>query len=89
MLGRRQHFNYGRGAYCFHQIHGKRHQEGIKVEPLVFYFQLITYPFKQASSQQGIWLAFLLFLSQVANVAGCFRESLLGYEKSKRANTVA
>ncbi|MDJ0899056.1 MAG: glycosyltransferase [Xenococcus sp. MO_188.B8] len=85
----RQHFNYGRGAYCFHQIHGERNQEGVKVEPLVFYFQLITYPFKQGSSPLGIWLACLLFLSQVANVVGFFWESLLGYGKYKASNNIA
>jgi glycosyltransferase involved in cell wall biosynthesis len=70
----RQHFNYGRGAYYFHQVRSKRNQTQIKVEPFTFYFQLLTYPFRQPSAQPPILLASLLFLSQVANVVGFFWE---------------
>lgn len=72
----RQHFNYGRGAFCFRQVREKRSQnqvapDRIKVEPLRFYFDLVTYPFSR-SFQPAIPLTILLFLSQVANVMGFF-----------------
>ncbi|HIK19403.1 MAG TPA: glycosyltransferase [Leptolyngbyaceae cyanobacterium M33_DOE_097] len=70
----RQHFNYGRGAYYFHQIRSKRNQAQIKVEPFSFYFNLLTYPLRHPSTHSSMLLAGLLFLSQVANVAGFFWE---------------
>ena len=70
----RQHFNYGRGAFCFHQIRADRTQERIAVEPLAFYFQLITYPFAKVPSHIAICLSALIFLSQAANAIGFFAE---------------
>ncbi len=70
----RQHFNYGRGAYCFHQVRSRRVTEQVKVEPLEFYWQLLTYPLAQQPQLQGLLLSGLLFVSQVANVAGFFWE---------------
>lgn len=70
----RQHFNYGRGAYCFHQVRSRRAAEQVKVEPLGFYWQLLTYPLSQQFQIQGMLLSGLLFVSQVANVTGFFWE---------------
>jgi glycosyltransferase involved in cell wall biosynthesis len=70
----RQHFNYGRGAYCFHQIRAQRMHNSIQVEPFRFYFNLLAYPFLKPSSQASILLSGLLFISQVANVLGFFLE---------------
>ena len=70
----RQHFGYGRGAFCFHQLRAKRVAKDIEVEPLTFYVNLLTYPFSQASRQPKILISGLFFLSQVANVAGFFWE---------------
>jgi GT2 family glycosyltransferase len=70
----RQHFNYGRGAYCFHQVKAHRAHGSVKVEPLRFYWQLLTYPLSQQSQPQGVLLSSLLLLSQVANVGGFFWE---------------
>jgi GT2 family glycosyltransferase len=76
----RQHFNYGRGAYCFHSARAKRTQESIRVEPLTFYFNLLKYPFGQSASQQAMQqampLSMLLFISQVANITGFFKEKI-------------
>lgn len=66
----RQHFNYGRGGFCFHQARAKRAAKPIQVEPPSFYLNLLTYPFTQPSSQPGVLISGLLFLSQVANVIG-------------------
>ncbi|BAZ09044.1 family 2 glycosyl transferase [Calothrix sp. NIES-4071] len=70
----RQHFNYGRGAFCFHKIRSNRISQPMKVEPLSFYLNLLTYPVSQLSSKIGVLVAALIFLSQVANVAGFFWE---------------
>jgi glycosyltransferase involved in cell wall biosynthesis len=70
----RQHFNYGRGAFHFHQVRAKRNSQPMKVEPLSFYTDLLRYPFSAAGNHPGILLAGLFFLSQVANVVGFFWE---------------
>ena len=70
----RQHFGYGRGAFCFHQLRSQRLVKQLEVEPLSFYFELLFYPFTQASEQPQILISGLFFLSQVANVAGFFWE---------------
>jgi len=70
----RQHFNYGRGAYCFHQIHGERSREDVKVEPFTFYAKLISYPLTRAPLNRSLGLSTLLLLSQAANVIGFFQQ---------------
>ena len=70
----RQHFAYGRGAFCFHQIRAKRKDEPIKVEPIKFYTDLLTYPLKREDIKSPLFVSTLFFLSQVATVAGFFWE---------------
>jgi glycosyltransferase involved in cell wall biosynthesis len=70
----RQHFNYGRGAFCFHQIRAQRTTQSIQVEPLTFYIRLLTFPFVRTDWPIALPLSGLLLLSQVANVAGFFWE---------------
>ncbi|MBF2076521.1 MAG: glycosyltransferase [Synechococcales cyanobacterium C42_A2020_086] len=71
----RQHFNYGRGAFRFHQVRALRQQQPIRVEPLSFYSDLLAYPFRSACEQPA-FVSGLLALSQVAGVAGFFWERL-------------
>lgn len=78
----RQHFNYGRGAFCFHQVRAQRNREPVKVEPFSFYLNLLTYPFVQPLHQPALLLTGLLFLSQVANVAGFFWERRIQQRQS-------
>jgi GT2 family glycosyltransferase len=69
----KQHFNYGRGAFYFHQLRAQRSQQQIEVEPLSFYFNLLTYPSRQSIQPLlALGAMMLLFTSQVANVAGFF-----------------
>jgi glycosyltransferase involved in cell wall biosynthesis len=68
----RQHFNYGCGACCFHQLRAQRQREQIKIEPISFYLNLLSYPFSQPLAGAAPLLSGLLFLSQLANVAGFF-----------------
>jgi GT2 family glycosyltransferase len=70
----RQHFGYGRGAFCFHQLRAKRNEDPIQVEPLKFYSELLTYPLSRKDVQRPVVVSTLFFLSQVATVLGFFWE---------------
>ncbi len=72
----RQHFGYGRGAFCFHQVRSKRTEQPVKVEPLKFYADLLTYPMKAGEVRSPLMVSSLFFLSQVATTAGFFWERL-------------
>ena len=79
----KQHFGYGRGAFCFHQLRAKRMAKDLEVEPLSFYFNLLSYPFSLTTKQPKLLISSLFFVSQVANVAGFFWEKLnCNYAKS-------
>jgi GT2 family glycosyltransferase len=69
-----QHFNYGRGAFHFHQVRTRRGQERPRMEPRQFYLNLVRHPFSQAQGGRALLLASLVILSQAANAAGFFRE---------------
>ena len=69
-----QHFNYGRGAFCFHQKRRQCGRASRTPEPLSFYTNLLRYPFRQGRGLSGLPIAALLLLTQVANAAGFFRE---------------
>ncbi|MEM7793025.1 MAG: glycosyltransferase [Cyanobacteria bacterium P01_C01_bin.118] len=70
----RQHFNYGRGAFHFHQIRSQRQSAPMKVEPFSFYWNLLTYPLAKNEGWRTPPISGLFLLSQVANVAGFFWE---------------
>lgn len=69
----RQHFGYGRGAYCFHQVRAQRTEQSIQLEPTQFYTNLLKYPLKE-KVRSPFKVSSLFFLSQVATVAGFFWE---------------
>jgi GT2 family glycosyltransferase len=68
----KQHFNYGRGAFYFHQLRAQRNQQQMKVEPFSFYIKLLTYPIHHSQPISAVGSMILLFISQVANVTGFF-----------------
>lgn len=70
----RQQFNYGRGAFCFHQRSSQQDMGEKSRQPLSFYRNLLTYPFSQTSQHSLPFLAALFFLSQVAIATGLFWE---------------
>ncbi len=72
----RQHFNYGRGAFHFHQVRARRKLEPIKVEPIAFYLKLFTYPFSVSLNYSNLLIVSLFFISQLANTIGFFSEKL-------------
>jgi GT2 family glycosyltransferase len=73
----RQHFNYGRGAFVFHELRGSRGPtRAPRFEPLRFYLGLVAYPLAVETRDPPEVLCALLALSQLANAAGFFREVL-------------
>jgi glycosyltransferase involved in cell wall biosynthesis len=70
----RQHFNYGRGAYHYHEKHTRCRGANLRPEPLSFYNDLLLAPFEERSQGRSFLLSTLLFISQAANAAGYFFE---------------
>jgi len=71
-----QHFHYGQGALCFHQVRANRGQRRIKVEPPMFYLNMLRYPFVSAQGVKALFLTFLLVTAQVANATGFLWERI-------------
>src|SRR5262245_1131890 len=67
----RQHFNYGIGAFRYHQVRASRTSSAIRVESPSFYWKLLRYP-GAVSKRRPVSLSALLTLSQIANAAGFF-----------------
>ncbi len=78
----RQHFTYGRGAYCFRKIRARRTRSRIKVEPLSFYLELVRFPFSRTEIAEKVKIAALLVVAQAMNAAGFFWE--MACKKLKR-----
>ncbi|MCK5147561.1 glycosyltransferase [bacterium] len=74
----RQHYNYGRGAYHFHQIRAEQELCRIKTEPISFYYKLIRYGFKSNHGSIKIFITALLLLSQAANAMGFVYSAIKG-----------
>jgi glycosyltransferase involved in cell wall biosynthesis len=73
----KQHFNYGQGAFHFHQLRAQRGIGRISVEPLSFYLNLLLYPLQQPLARsQRIFVSLLFCLSQCANTLGFFWKRL-------------
>jgi len=72
----RQHFNYGRGAFHFHRLRAERTKERSPVEPARFYVDLVRYPVRHGGRHGPLLYAMLLGISQVANAAGFYAESI-------------
>ena len=76
----RRHFNYGRGAYRYHQARARRGTGRLRPNPK-FYTGLILNPLMPLQAQRVFWVRVLLVMSQVANTIGFFWE---GFNRSKR-----
>ena len=66
----RQHVNYGRGACCLRRARAERGMPAPGIEPLSFYWRLMTYPVRADRSRSALLLVPLMFVSQVANTLG-------------------
>ncbi|MBP7145998.1 MAG: glycosyltransferase [Acidobacteria bacterium] len=70
----RQHYNYGRGAFFFRQLHADRERDGqIELEPWSFYTNLLTHPLSNRADK-ALRLSLLMVVSQFANTTGFFVE---------------
>jgi glycosyltransferase involved in cell wall biosynthesis len=72
----KQHFNYGTGAKRYWECKTRREQASMKVEPLSFYLELISYAWSK-KLPHPLPLSFLMLLSQFANTAGFMWAKLL------------
>ena len=70
----RQQFNYGRGAWHFHNLRKRHTNTGHRVEPARFYLGMILYPFGKRSWLRSAQASSLMVFSQAANAAGFFYE---------------
>ncbi|MEY4948463.1 MAG: hypothetical protein RL698_674 [Pseudomonadota bacterium] len=66
----RQHFHYGRGAFCFNQVRARRGQRRLKVEPPAFYFNMLRYPFVSGHGMKAPLLTLLFVVTQVVTAVG-------------------
>ncbi|WP_309669258.1 glycosyltransferase family A protein [Gemmatimonas sp.] len=70
----RQHLNYGRGAWTFHQARAKR-QTGVReTESPGFYAALLGYPLQRGRTRRPVVQVALLAWSQGVNALGYFLE---------------
>lgn len=88
----RQHFNYGRGILAFRLLRRSRARSQPSIErrrapraskhtslvpePLAFYRELVLSPIYARGVRRGAGLAALIFVSQLATLAGATREAL-------------
>ena len=69
-----QHFNYGRGAYRYHQARVQRGTGRLRPDPQ-FYMSLFLNSLMKEPKRRGLWVKMLLVVSQVANATGFFCEA--------------
>lgn len=81
----RQHFNYGAGAFRYHQLHSERIGQGVEMEAPAFYWNLLRYPMESIDNRV-LSLTVLMALSQVANAAGYFRQKLAHSRQGKNGH---
>jgi len=74
------HFNYGRGAYRYHQARARRGTGRLRPDPK-FYMSLFFSSLAKEPKRRGVWVRMLLLISQVANTVGFLGE---GFNRIKR-----
>lgn len=67
----RQHFEYGKGAFQFHSARARRQARPLRTEPLSFYIDLMTYPWRTGHRNAGVIVP-LFVVAQAANAIGFF-----------------
>jgi glycosyltransferase involved in cell wall biosynthesis len=70
----RQQFNYGCGAFRFHQLRARLGLQHLKIESLSFYVNMVRYPLSEIWGPKKYLLLALIILSQGANAIGFFWE---------------
>ncbi len=80
----RQHYTYGRGAWGFRQARALHGAGGVRVEPLTFYWGLVTYPLRHRGPS-GVQFSARLLLAQIANAIGFATEAFRATWMQSRA----
>lgn len=70
----RQQVEYGRGAALFRAICRESGQRRVGLQPLSYYFDLLSYPLHRQGARRGARLAALLAIAQAAVATGSFLE---------------
>ncbi len=65
----RQHFNYGKGSYIFHERSARASGGEMRVERLDFYGRLVSFPWQSPMEDQPA-LGLLMTCSQIATASG-------------------
>jgi glycosyltransferase involved in cell wall biosynthesis len=66
----RQQFNYGRGAFRFHQLRARRRLDHLRLEPLSFYANMLRYPLLEIQGPKKYLFLAWIVLSQGTNAVG-------------------
>jgi GT2 family glycosyltransferase len=66
----RRHFQYGRGAVHFHRARARRGAGPLRLEPIGFYADMLTYPLQREQPWRAPVCSALLALSQISYAAG-------------------
>lgn len=66
----RQQFNYGCGAFRFHQVRARLGLRHLKIEPLALYLNMLRYPLSEIQGTRKFLFLALIVLSQGANATG-------------------
>ncbi len=72
----RQHLNYGRGAWSFHQARERRRTGVRQTETLGFYVALLTFPLQRGRTRRPMLQVALLAWSQGVNALGYLVEKV-------------
>ncbi len=72
----RQQFNYGRGAFRFHQLRACRRLDHFRLEPLSFYVNMLRYPLAEIRGPKKYLILALIVLAQGTNATGFLLEML-------------
>jgi glycosyltransferase involved in cell wall biosynthesis len=83
----RQQFNYGRGAFRFHQLRARHRLDHFRLEPLSFYVNMLRYPLAEIQGRKKYLILALILLSQGANAAGLLWEMVRQIIRKKQPNT--
>ncbi len=66
----RQHLNYGRGAYLYHNQQALNQNEPLTLEKPAFYLDLLRHPLRPKNGRPSPTLFLLFLLMQLANTVG-------------------
>ena len=79
----RQQFNYGRGAFRFHQLRARHRLDHLRLEPLSFYVNMLRYPLSENQGPKKSLFLALIVLSQGANAAAFVGDGDTDHQKEQ------